>query len=55
MLLNPQFDVANSIFQKVWLRVKIGDRYGYINKEGQYVINLLFDDAEVFFRRFGCV
>ena len=40
-------------FSEGLARVKIGDRYGYINKQGQYVINLLFDFAEVFFRRFG--
>lgn len=28
--------------------MKIGDRYGYINRKGRYVINLLFDFAEDF-------
>ena len=28
--------------------VGIGDRYGYINKEGQYVVNPQFDGARFF-------
>ena len=34
--IRPQFDVANN-FSEGLAAVKMGDRYGYINKEGQYV------------------
>ena len=29
-------------------KVKIGDKWGYINKKGEFVINPQFDDARFF-------
>ena len=33
------------LFQKGWHRVKIGDKWGFINKAGEFVINPQFYDA----------
>ena len=46
-VIRPQFDGAWS-FSEGLAAVKMGDRYGFINKQGQYVANPQFDIASSF-------
>ncbi len=46
-VIKPQFDYAYD-FSEGLAYVKIGDRYGFINKEGRYVANPQFDSAGTF-------
>ncbi len=46
-VVNPQFDDAKR-FSEGLAPVKIGDKWGYIDKTGKYVVNPQFLRAEVF-------
>ena len=45
-VIKPQFDYADA-FSEGLARVEIGERWGYINKEGQYVANPSFSIVTV--------
>lgn len=47
-VISPMFDSAAS-FSDELAAVKVGNRYGYINKKGIYVIFPMFDEASDFF------
>lgn len=42
MVINPQFDYAGE-FSEGLAMVKVGDKWGYIDKTGEMVINPQFD------------
>lgn len=54
IIINPQFDDAD-IFTNGLAAVSNGDRYGYVNKKGQYAINPQFDDARPFVGKIAAV
>jgi uncharacterized lipoprotein YddW (UPF0748 family) len=47
MAIPPQFDQADS-FSEGLARVRIGDKWGYIDQTGQFVISPQFDEANSF-------
>ena len=47
VLVQPQYDYAGDFFEG-YAKVKIGEKYGYIDKTGKLIIKPKFDDARNF-------
>ena len=47
MVITPQFDYAAPFVDGIAV-VNIGEKWGFINTEGEYILPLQFDQAESF-------
>ena len=47
MIIGPEFDLATD-FSEGLAAIRVGDKWGYINKDGKLKIDFLFDRAKPF-------